>query len=250
MRILLVRHAEPDYSIDSLTEKGHKEAELLADRLKQIPDLLGCYVSPKGRAMDTAAYTLNQTGWSAQILPWLQEFRGACPDPSFGHVRACWDYLPRDYEKHPLWSDADHFLEDPIYQLGNVGKIWRETTDGLDALLGSYGYLRNGGVWLTEKNLRGTLVLFCHFIISMAIMAYLTHVSPVPLWQHFCCLPSSVTTLITEERVPGEVVFRCIQLGDLSHLYANGETYSTSGLFAEIYDGADDTLPRQESFLI
>ena len=30
MKLLIVRHAEPDYSIDSLTEKGWREAEYLS----------------------------------------------------------------------------------------------------------------------------------------------------------------------------------------------------------------------------
>ena len=33
MKLLLIRHGEPDYSIDSLTEKGWKEAELLSEKL-------------------------------------------------------------------------------------------------------------------------------------------------------------------------------------------------------------------------
>ena len=28
MKIIFIRHAEPDYSIDSLTEKGWREAEI------------------------------------------------------------------------------------------------------------------------------------------------------------------------------------------------------------------------------
>ena len=35
MKILIIRHADPDYSIDSLTEKGFKEAELLAHRMER-----------------------------------------------------------------------------------------------------------------------------------------------------------------------------------------------------------------------
>ena len=30
MRLLFIRHAEPDYSTDTLTEKGRREAALLA----------------------------------------------------------------------------------------------------------------------------------------------------------------------------------------------------------------------------
>jgi len=33
VKILIVRHADPDYSIDGPTEKGKKEAELLSERL-------------------------------------------------------------------------------------------------------------------------------------------------------------------------------------------------------------------------
>ena len=49
MRLLIVRHADPDYSIDSLTPAGWEEAKLLADRLAPIP-VAAYYVSPLGRA--------------------------------------------------------------------------------------------------------------------------------------------------------------------------------------------------------
>ena len=35
MRILIVRHGDPDYDHDSLTEKGFREAELLSEKLKK-----------------------------------------------------------------------------------------------------------------------------------------------------------------------------------------------------------------------
>ena len=53
MEITLVRHGEPNYAIDSLTPKGFREAELLADRLCRM-DVRDFYVSPLGRAQDTA----------------------------------------------------------------------------------------------------------------------------------------------------------------------------------------------------
>ena len=34
MRLIFIRHAEPDYEHDSLTEKGWREAKLLARRTK------------------------------------------------------------------------------------------------------------------------------------------------------------------------------------------------------------------------
>ena len=57
MKILLIRHAEPDYARDSLTEKGWREAELLSQRLAGL-DIRDIYCSPLGRARDTASLTL------------------------------------------------------------------------------------------------------------------------------------------------------------------------------------------------
>ena len=54
MKIIIARHAEPDYIHDTITEKGKKEAALLAKRLSQIK-IDEIYVSPLGRAKDTAA---------------------------------------------------------------------------------------------------------------------------------------------------------------------------------------------------
>lgn len=51
MKLLIVRHGDPDYSIDSLTEVGRKEAEFLAERLAAV-ETAAYYVSPLGRAKD------------------------------------------------------------------------------------------------------------------------------------------------------------------------------------------------------
>ena len=57
MRLLLIRHGDPDYIHDTLTEKGEKEAELLADMISRQQHIDSIYVSPLGRARKTASYT-------------------------------------------------------------------------------------------------------------------------------------------------------------------------------------------------
>ena len=37
MKLLIIRHGDPDYSIDSLTPTGWVEAELLSHRLPEMP---------------------------------------------------------------------------------------------------------------------------------------------------------------------------------------------------------------------
>ena len=73
MRILIIRHGDPDYTIDSLTEKGKREAELLSLKLEK-ENIDKIYVSPLGRARDTAEYTLRRKGMEGTVCEWLKEF--------------------------------------------------------------------------------------------------------------------------------------------------------------------------------
>lgn len=67
MRILIIRHGDPDYEKDSLTQKGWHEAELLADKMENT-DVTAFYVSPLGRAQDTASVTLKRLGRNAKLI--------------------------------------------------------------------------------------------------------------------------------------------------------------------------------------
>ena len=46
MRILLIRHGDPDYDHDTLTEKGRREAVLLAQAAPHM-QIDHCYVSDR-----------------------------------------------------------------------------------------------------------------------------------------------------------------------------------------------------------
>ena len=243
LRILLIRHAEPDYTVDSLTPKGRVEAELLSRRLMHY-DIRDFYVSPLGRAKDTAACTLEKLGREAEVLPWLREFSGSYPDPETGERRiVAWDVKPRIWKTFPGVMDIRTWCDAAVFDGGDVREIWKQTTDGVDELLGRYGLVRVGPVWRFERNADFTIALFCHFGISMAVLGYLTDISPMVLWHHTLCCPSSVTEVVTEERIKGEVSFRLTKLGDLTHLEAAGERRSTAGLFPEVYTGIDSTDP-------
>jgi len=73
MKLLIIRHGDPDYSIDSLTPTGWEEARLLAERIAKL-DVKKFYLSPLGRAQDTAKVTLEKMGREGETLPWLREF--------------------------------------------------------------------------------------------------------------------------------------------------------------------------------
>ncbi len=234
VKILVIRHGEPDYSIDSLTEKGWREAEMLADRLVRL-NIRDFYCSPLGRARDTARPTMRRLGREDEltILPWLREFHGSVVNPFDAKRRIPWNLMPQYWTKQPEFYNRDVWLEHPLMRTGDVAEVYRQTKEGLDALLAGYGYVREDIVFRCERNIADTIALFCHFGLGMAIASLLTGASLPLLWQGFFMPTSSVTTFVTEERVPGEVVFKCMQLGDTSHLYAAGEPVSRSGLFPE-----------------
>ena len=73
MKLLIVRHGDPDYTIDSLTPKGWKEVDNLSEKLAKL-DVKAFYVSPLGRARDTASLTLKKMNRTATEEPWLREF--------------------------------------------------------------------------------------------------------------------------------------------------------------------------------
>jgi probable phosphoglycerate mutase len=60
------------------------------------------------------------------------------------------------------------------------------------------------------------------------------------LWHGFCAAPTSVTTLITEERDEGIASFRMSAFGDISHLYAAGEEPAFAARFCEMYSNKEE----------
>ncbi len=233
MKLVFVRHGDPDYVHDSLTERGKVEAEILSGRIAELK-VRKFYCSPLGRAEETAKYTLEKIGKNAITCDWLREFPGYIIDEKTGGRRIPWDFMPRDWTGKPKLYDREKWLLEPVMQTGDVEEVYARVCAGIDGLLSEYGYIRDGRMYRTQGENENTLVFFCHLGITFAIMAHLIGLSPVMLWQGFFVAPTSVTTLVTEERIPGEVFFRCTGLGDISHLYKAGLEPSKSGFFEEM----------------
>ncbi len=240
MRILIVRHADPDYVNDSLTEKGRREAGLLAERLKK-EKIDYFYSSPLGRARLTCAYTAKAMGRENEVVvcPWLREFDVPLVLPSGQERPILWDMLPEFWTKEDKMYDYADWHTQAFYQKAGVDTQYKAVCTSLDELLAKHGYTREGRLYTTQKGNKDTLVLFCHFGLEMMLLSHLLNISPVVLSHHFVAAPSSVTTLYTEERREGIVSFRCAGFGDISHLYAGGEAPSFSARFCETYDSEE-----------
>ena len=232
MKLLIVRHGDPDYSIDSLTETGWIEAELLSQRLTQL-DVKAFYCSPLGRARDTAKPTLEKLGREAEICPWLREFPPKVAKPN--RTGVCWDWLPQDWTVRDYFYDKDRWVEAPEFQEAGVAEAYKLVCDELDALIARHGYRREGNLYRAENPNGDTIVLVCHFGLKSVLLSHLLNCSPMIFWHGACAAPTSVTTLITEERREGIAYFRMGAFGDTSHLYTAGRVPSFSARFCEMY---------------
>ncbi|MBR3201017.1 MAG: histidine phosphatase family protein [Mogibacterium sp.] len=246
MKILIIRHGEPDYTIDSLTEKGWREAEYLSEMLvRQLGEEtknghVHFYMSPYGRAKDTASITLQKLDRMAEVLPWLREFDVFIDRPDdTTRKRIPWDWLPEDWMQDPRLFQEDHWFENERMATGNVGEEFRKVTEQFDALLAKHGYKRDGRYYRVERANHDTIVLFCHFGVESVLLSHIFGVSPMPVWHGFCAQPSTVTTLVTEERRKGIASIRMLAFGDTAHLYVHDEEPSFAARFCECFE--DDT---------
>ncbi len=237
MKILIIRHGDPDYSIDSLTEKGFREAKLLSERLNKI-HIDAFYSSPLGRAKDTAKPTMDLKNASYTVLDWLKEFSGYVKSPWSGKDRIAWDLPPSYWTGNKNFLDSEKFLADDLIKNGTVIDVLNETHKGIYELLKKHGVTKCGLKYILNEKAaekEETIALFCHCGMGLAIISYLTGLPLIISWHNLFLPTSSVTTLITETDREGASHFKCIQIGDTSHLYAGGEEVSKSGLYPDFY---------------
>ena len=112
--------------------------------------------------------------------------------------------------------------------------------ENFDRLLARHGYERDGRIYRAVRPNNDTIVLFCHFGVECVLLSHLLGVSPMILWHGICAAPTSVTTVISEERRPGIALFRANAIGDISHLYVHGMEPAFAARFCECYENEDE----------
>lgn len=225
MKLIIIRHGDPDYEIDSLTKTGWEEAERLSERISAL-NVKDFYVSPLGRARDTASCTLKKCVRTAKVLEWLREF-----DVRIDERPVTWDMLPEEWTVVPEYYDKDKWYELPDMKKAGMKSGIDEVNNGLDKILEEHGYKREGNIYRAVNPNEDIIVLFCHFGVQCVMLGHLLGISPIVLWHGVIAPPASVTTLITEERREGKAFFRLNGFGDISHL----EKPSFAGRFCEMY---------------
>lgn len=210
MRVILIRHADPDYKNDSITEKGYKQAKLLAEFFpyEKIDHL---FVSPFGRAKETVKPLENRFEISSVELEWIRELNG-----NWEGNRWAWNYSGVETLHPGKIPEFSRWVECVPY-----GKLlfpqWKKLGENFDELLKKLGYKKENLIYKVEKSSEINIVFVCHAGTILTLISYLTHISLPLTFIHFSCEPSSITEIIWEEN-QGFAVPRIIKLNDTSHL--------------------------------
>jgi probable phosphoglycerate mutase len=256
MKLILIRHGDPDYPNDTLTAKGRREAALLGERVRrwQVREF---YCSPLGRAKDTLAYCLPETR-EAIVCDWLKEFYFPVTDPISGRRGVPWDFVPSFWTKEPSFFDRRAWLDSPTMQEApELKEKYFEVCRELDQLLASYGYVRDGlhyrvpgkkEVFIKDSVAPGStsapfhppaddelIVVVAHLGIICVLLSHLLSI-PFPLLpQSLFLATTSITVLGTEERWSNEASFRIQVAGDTSHLKDGAEPISCAGAYFSVF---------------
>lgn len=246
MRILLVRHADPEYITDSLTRQGRREAAALArylasDECEARPTRL--YSSPRGRARATARYAEKALGLRAEVEPWTAELvawpRLSGGDGGMGAARpgegglAVWDTAAEEPEVRRAaerGSVQGQFGVGGVPVLREVEASYGELRAFSDMFVARHGYVReeegapDGGTGryrIVSRN-RDVIAVFCHAGFGLTWLASLLGLPLMSVFTGFFLPPSSVTTILFDERSEDFAEPRLLNVGTTPHLIKEG----------------------------
>ena len=211
MILYIIRHADPDYPNNTITDFGWQEAHALADWLKD-KKIDKIYTSPLGRAIDTAKPTLEIKGMTSEILPWTEESM---------------DYM----ESHRLNPDslcsysfsvqkvAHSFVD---FMPNDRAKAIENMISHSDEFLASLGYERNGYFYNINSHNDDCIAVFCHGGFGCAWISHLLGIAPGVVYPAISLNTTSVTTFEFRNSEKGFTRPVMRRMGEITHIYNAG----------------------------
>ena len=218
MRIIFVRHGEPDYAQDCLTGRGRQQAAAAAERLVR-EDISEIYSSPCGRAYETAAFTASRLKLPVTTLEFMREITwGGDGIPCKGHPWTLGDMMMEegfDF-RNEKWQEHPYFK-------GNAATDqYRRITSLFDSFLMMQGYRHEDRRFLCETGTDKTIAIFSHGGSGACVLSHLLH---LPFPYVLSVMPYGLTSIIilyfdTEK---GKYFFPRLNLfNDLAHTGRHG----------------------------
>ncbi|MCR5122621.1 MAG: histidine phosphatase family protein [Ruminococcus sp.] len=219
MRLIFVRHGEPDYINDCLTENGIIQAECTAERLRDEP-ITAVFSSPMGRAFKTASFTADKHGLIVQKLDFMHEIDwGDAYDgaglPNDGHPGTLANML---YNECPSSAGGESWREHRYFGDNRCLGYYETISRRFDEFLAGFGLIRENAVYRCERECGDTVALFAHGG-SGAVM--FSHVLNLPFPYVLAAMPYGVCSVSVIEfcRGAGKTVVPRLELfNDMRHL--------------------------------
>lgn len=226
MLLFILRHGDPIYNPDSLTEKGHLQASALAKRLS-LYGIDKLYSSPMIRAQQTARPTEILLNKTAQIEDWASE--GALYEQfsvAVGESRRWLFHSPkknllRDPEISKLglkWYE--HPLFDEIEGKAGYERILNASDEFL--LRQGYRHDRKNCRYIAENHTDQRVAMFCHQGFGLSWLGTMLDI-PLPIiWTGFDFSHTGMTVVEFTPDENGIVLPMVLTLSNDSHLYREG----------------------------
>ena len=224
MRFFYIRHGEPIYNPDSLTELGKKQAEALARRFMNI-GLDEVYSSTSHRAIQTAMPTCKALGLDMTLL-------------DFAYENYAWDQLSIKRGDKKLWlyqdSEMKQFLCEPSvremrenwmfhpelskyhFEKG-IERIYRECDLFFENL--GYQHIRYTGKYKVISHNEKKVAFFAHQGFGIAFISCLLDIPYPQISNHFDICHTGVTVIDFKEE-KGYAIPKVLTFSSDSHLHA------------------------------
>ena len=214
MRLIFIRHGEPNYEKDCLTAIGKEQAELAAQRLaeEKIEEI---WTSPLGRAVETAEATYRALGLPVKTLDFMREITWGSTDQTElfagGHP---WD-ITNEMARQGLNLNDPNWRETPFFKTNRVLECVDQIETGIDEWLAHFGYIRDGLYYRNEKEepVHRTIALFCHGGSSAAAIGHILNL-PFPYVCALLHLEFTGITILRFDRKVGERNLPCLELAN------------------------------------
>lgn len=222
-----VRHGDPIYDPDSLTEYGQKQASALVKRFS-LYGLDEIYASDSNRAMLTAKPTCDALKKEMTLLPWMNEGLAAS---RFWVKRkdgsGCWAFHDSDtvrlFNTAAIRTLGEKWHTHPDLPRQDFGAGISAVHKDVDAFLLQLGFehIREDGTYRVIKKNEKRIALFAHQGAGMSFLSSLLDI-PYPMFcTHFDMGHSGVTAIHFNEKEE-YCIPKVLQLSNDSHLFQEG----------------------------
>lgn len=224
MLLYIVRHGDPNYETDSLTERGRLQAEAVALRIRDSK-IDRIFSSPMGRAMQTAEPSCRLLGLECNIEEWAHEIGPESLHTPFpdGVPKSITNVQNTYYrENGAIKLSYEDAYDCPGINEANmkvaVEYIEKHGYEFLERL----GYKYENDVFRIIKPNTERVALFCHAAMARAWLSVLFRIPLHVVWASFAYTHTGVTVLEFANNENGVTAPKCLCYSDMSHLYSAG----------------------------